>query len=337
MPAPRIEPVLAAFDEFSSGTVIVGHNVRFDLGFLGAARRACGWAPMTHRWVDTCALARRLVRDEVPNCRLSTLASRFRLSHQPSHRALDDALATADLLHFLLERAAAFGVLGLDDLLALPASTRIRRRPSSASPTACRGSPACTCSATQAAVPSTSARPRTCASACARTSRATTGARSASCCGRRSSIDHVPCTGPLEAAVLELRLIHRLQPRFNRQGKQWRQVRLREAHDQRAVPAALGRAHRARRRRPLHRSAALGCGGPSCHRGDRDRDPAATLQRGAGSLRPAGAVRVRTARRLDVPVLGGDLRGRLPRHRRSHRERHHDRSRACCSIRCAGR
>jgi DNA polymerase-3 subunit epsilon len=70
--------------------------------------------------VDTLPLARRLVRDEVPDCRLGTLASRFRLDHKPSHRALDDALATTDLLHLLLERAAGFGVLGLDDLIALP-------------------------------------------------------------------------------------------------------------------------------------------------------------------------------------------------------------------------
>ncbi|HTN81889.1 MAG TPA: exonuclease domain-containing protein, partial [Acidimicrobiales bacterium] len=58
MPAPRIEPVLAEFDEFCAGTVIVGHNVRFDLGFLAAARRASGWAAMSNPWVDTCALAR---------------------------------------------------------------------------------------------------------------------------------------------------------------------------------------------------------------------------------------------------------------------------------------
>ena len=57
LPAPRIEPVLAAFEEFSAGTVIVGHNVRFDLSFLAAARRASGWAAMTNPWVDTCALA----------------------------------------------------------------------------------------------------------------------------------------------------------------------------------------------------------------------------------------------------------------------------------------
>ena len=69
--------------------------------------------------VDTVHLARRLVRDEVPNCKLGTLASRFRLDHQPSHRALDDALATVDLLHLLIERAAGLGVTGLDDLVAL--------------------------------------------------------------------------------------------------------------------------------------------------------------------------------------------------------------------------
>ncbi len=56
----------------------------------------------------------------MPDCRLGTLAARFRLDHRPSHRALDDALATTDLLHFLLERAAGLGVLGLDDLISLP-------------------------------------------------------------------------------------------------------------------------------------------------------------------------------------------------------------------------
>ena len=69
--------------------------------------------------IDTVALARRLVRDEVPDCRLGTLASRLRLDHRPTHRALDDALATTDLLHLLIERASGLGVLGLDDLTTL--------------------------------------------------------------------------------------------------------------------------------------------------------------------------------------------------------------------------
>ena len=70
--------------------------------------------------VDTLALARRLVRDMVPNCKLGTLAASLRLPHQPSHRALTDVLATGDLLHALLERAGSFGIVGLEELLDLP-------------------------------------------------------------------------------------------------------------------------------------------------------------------------------------------------------------------------
>jgi DNA polymerase-3 subunit epsilon len=117
--APRIEAVLGSLIDFIGDAVIVGHNVGFDLGFLRAACRRADRPPLTGTVVDTVALARRLVRDEVPDCRLGTLASRLRLDHRPSHRALDDALATADLLHLLLERAAGLGVLGLDDLVLL--------------------------------------------------------------------------------------------------------------------------------------------------------------------------------------------------------------------------
>ena len=118
-PAPRIETVLPSLLEFLGDSVVVGHNVGFDLAFLRHAFARAGHPPFAPRHVDTAALARRLVRDEVPDCRLGTLASRFRLDHRPTHRALDDALATTDLLHLLLERAAGLGVLGLDDLVTL--------------------------------------------------------------------------------------------------------------------------------------------------------------------------------------------------------------------------
>jgi DNA polymerase-3 subunit epsilon len=118
-PAPRIEAVLPALLEFLGDGVIVGHNVGFDLAFLRNALQREGYPPIPPPKVDTAALARRLVRDEVPDCRLSTLASRLRLDHRPTHRALDDALATTDLLHLLIERAAGLGVLGLDDLVML--------------------------------------------------------------------------------------------------------------------------------------------------------------------------------------------------------------------------
>ena len=118
--APGIDAVLPAMVEFLGDAVVVGHNVGFDMAFINAALTRRGDPEITNPIVDTLPLARRLIREEVPDCRLGTLAARFRLDHRPSHRALDDALATTDLLHFLLERAAGLGVLGLDDLIALP-------------------------------------------------------------------------------------------------------------------------------------------------------------------------------------------------------------------------
>ena len=118
--APAIDAVLPAMIEFLGDAVIVGHNVGFDMAFINSTLVRRGDAEITNPVIDTLPLARRLIRDEVPDCRLGTLAARFRLDHRPSHRALDDALATTDLLHFLLERAAGLGVLGLDDLIALP-------------------------------------------------------------------------------------------------------------------------------------------------------------------------------------------------------------------------
>jgi DNA polymerase-3 subunit epsilon len=120
-PAPGFEAVLPLFLEFlGRETVIVGHNVRFDLSFLHAAAEAFGYPPFAHPFVDTCAIARRLVRDEVANCKLGTLAYRFQLASTPTHRALDDAMATGELLHCLLERTGTLGVTALDDLLVLP-------------------------------------------------------------------------------------------------------------------------------------------------------------------------------------------------------------------------
>ncbi len=117
--APRIETVLGTLMDFLGDSVFVAHNAAFDLGFVRAALARDGRAEYRPTVVDTAALSRRLLRDEVPNCKLSTLASRLRLDHTPTHRALDDALATTDLLHLLIERAAGLGVLGLDDLVLL--------------------------------------------------------------------------------------------------------------------------------------------------------------------------------------------------------------------------
>lgn len=118
--APRIEQVLPSFLEFCAGTVIVGHNVRFDMGFLDAACDQLSYERLDNPRVDTAALARRLIRREVRNLKLATLAGYLRSPIVPNHRAFEDAGATMHVLWGLLERAAGLGVTALEDLLALP-------------------------------------------------------------------------------------------------------------------------------------------------------------------------------------------------------------------------
>ena len=73
--APTVGEMLPSFLEFVGGAVLVGHNLRFDLSFLDHALVATGRDRLANATVDTLALARRLVRDMVPDCKLGTLAS----------------------------------------------------------------------------------------------------------------------------------------------------------------------------------------------------------------------------------------------------------------------
>jgi DNA polymerase-3 subunit epsilon len=106
--APSAAPALSAFLAFARGSVLAAHNAPFDLAFLTSGCRASGldWPPAAV--LDTAVLARLLLGpDQVPDCKLATLAMFFAATTTPSHRALADAQATADVLLGLLARAAA--------------------------------------------------------------------------------------------------------------------------------------------------------------------------------------------------------------------------------------
>jgi len=216
--APRIESVTPSLLEFMADTVLVGHNVRFDLSFLNATLEAQGRDRLPNRSIDTLALARRLLRPEVPDCKLGTLSARFRLEHRPSHRALDDALATGDLLHLLIERSSAMGATGLDDLASLPtmagspqaAKLRLTEHlPRSPGVYLFRSRSGAVLYVGKAA--NLRARVRSYFSSDQRR-------MVSQLLEQTAAIDHQVCINGLEAAVLEIRLIHEYLPRFNKQG-----------------------------------------------------------------------------------------------------------------------
>jgi len=119
--APKIKSVLPDLFEFLGShkeTVLVAHNAPFDLGFLKAAAKKHKRAWPDYPVIDTVRIARSVLeRDEVANCKLSTLATFFGARTSPTHRALDDARATVDVLHGIFERLGTFDVSTLQELL----------------------------------------------------------------------------------------------------------------------------------------------------------------------------------------------------------------------------
>ena len=131
--APFIDEILPTLFEFlgsADETVVVAHNSPFDLSFLKAASKTHDIDWPEYLTVDTARLARAVLdRDEVINCKLSTLAEFFGASTSPNHRALDDALATVDVLHGLIERLAGFDVHNFEQMRNFPSRKKRAKRP----------------------------------------------------------------------------------------------------------------------------------------------------------------------------------------------------------------
>ena len=129
--APTIDQVLPAFLDFlgpAHETVLVAHNAPFDMSFMKAAAIVHSYQWPDYPVIDTARVARYVLdRDEVPNCKVSTLAPFFGSPTSPTHRALDDARATVDVLHGIFERLGSHSVTTLEQLLQF--KRKRQRRP----------------------------------------------------------------------------------------------------------------------------------------------------------------------------------------------------------------
>ena len=202
-------------------TVLVAHNARFDVGHLRGASRALGLAWTEPRVLDTLALARKAWgRDEVPNHRLGTLASYVRTSTAPTHRALDDARATVDVLHAALERMAPLGVTHLEDLATatdpVPAARRAKARLADGLPTT-PGVYQFLSPAGQVLYVGTAVNLRRRVRSYFTASE--TRGRIARMLDTSVRVQPVPCATVVEARVRELRLIAELDPPLNRRSR----------------------------------------------------------------------------------------------------------------------
>jgi DNA polymerase-3 subunit epsilon len=88
--APSFREVAPALLALAEGTVIVAHNVRFDLSFLDAELYRLGLTRPPAETADTVALSRRAFPGHA-SYRLGAIASVLGIDAGAAHRALDDA------------------------------------------------------------------------------------------------------------------------------------------------------------------------------------------------------------------------------------------------------
>ncbi|OBK27579.1 hypothetical protein A5634_22665 [Mycobacterium asiaticum] len=219
--APRIDAVLPMFLEFAGDSVLVAHNAGFDIGFLRAAAEHCQISWPRPKVLCTVRLARRVLsREEAPSVRLAALARIFAVATQPTHRALDDARATVDVLHALIERVGNQGIRTYADLRSyLPDVTPAQRRkrilaeglPHRPGVYLFRGP------SEEVLYIGTAVDLRR------RVSQYFTGAdprgRVKEMVGLATGVDHVQCAHALEAGVRELRLLAAHAPPYNRRSR----------------------------------------------------------------------------------------------------------------------
>lgn len=247
--APPIAAVAPTLRAFLGDAVLVAHNAGFDVGFLRAAFERTSDLGFDPTVIDTARLARRLLRDEVRNVRLATLAQHLRSRHVPVHRALADARATVDVLHGLIERAGSLGATTVEDLQELTRSRsdrRFRRM------SLVRDAPSTTgvyrfLDARDEVLyvgKATDLRSRL------RTYFGSDGRRRTDDLVRETArVTWTPTSSLLEAEVRELREIRRHQPRYNRRSKRARKpayvAMTREPFPRLSIVAAPRPAHRA--------------------------------------------------------------------------------------------
>lgn len=119
--APRPELAVRRFLGFAGDASLTAHNARFDMAFLEREVERLTGRRVAAPVVDTVWLARRLLQRRSERFSLAALAHFFGTSTSPCHRALPDAVATAEILVSLLGLAQERGARTLADVLELAA------------------------------------------------------------------------------------------------------------------------------------------------------------------------------------------------------------------------
>ena len=122
--APPFAEVYGGLDRLMAGTVVIGHQVAFDLAMLRqeCARHGCRWSEP--QALDTLLLVTCLL-PSLQSASLDAVAAELGVSIHGRHTALGDSLVTAEIFANLLPRLADQGITTLGEATAF--SRRAKR------------------------------------------------------------------------------------------------------------------------------------------------------------------------------------------------------------------
>lgn len=95
--SPLIEDVIDEILEFMGDSILVAHNTSFDVPFFNSVLKRLGRPELTNKSICTNLMTKYMIPNLLSS-NLNYMSRIFNLEHQKAHRALDDAMASADLL-----------------------------------------------------------------------------------------------------------------------------------------------------------------------------------------------------------------------------------------------
>lgn len=95
--APLIEDVIDEILLFMGDSILVAHNTSFDVPFFNSVLKRLGREELKNKSICTNLMTKYMIPN-ILSSNLNYMSKIFGLKHHKAHRALDDALATAELL-----------------------------------------------------------------------------------------------------------------------------------------------------------------------------------------------------------------------------------------------
>lgn len=221
--SPDVSEAIRSFATFAEGAVLVAHNHRFDLGFLDYEAERWVGHPFQRPVLDTLSLARRLLTG-MTHYNLRVLAATCGATAVPNHRALPDALATAEVFISMIPMLAERGVLNAEQAAVLCGLARhgtLSRKLSLA--THLPDGPGLYLFRDESGDVVYVGRAKDLRARVRSHFYSPADAERAAYAAHTACIDHISCTSRLDALLLESRLLDHYRPRYNRD-----QHRLRE-------------------------------------------------------------------------------------------------------------